>query len=372
MGWLLELYNNAHTYLSVVLANFNRRDWVDWAYLLYVAVGLFWIGYQFNRLRGRSDREFDKWVEEQAKKMRRNLEGERRYYLDWLRDYSALPLWWRIALALSARVELVLFFIARLILLRKRRPSVAHAMRLWRAGTARSRQKAKEELETIAAVLESKLHTYIDLEAAKRLEARNAYLYVGRLAEEEGDSVVSRTAFGRMIDLARYEPPPGGDPDAHKLIALQYLEAQNGNAAMFHCEKIVGYAKETGNALLEAEGYRLQARAHGTHTRRGRELLNDSLNIEHARENHAGWGATLELFGDIYRPRKKNRNAAVTWYKESLKHYQLANDARGEKSIIKKLNELSGEETWLSRRLDWLSKAIAKLAMQTRGPPRMP
>ena len=368
MDWLVQLYVAAHAYFYSLLREFHPRDWGDWLYLIYVPIALWWIGYQFNRLRGRGDKEFDDWVESQARKMRKNLGEERTYYVDWLHDHSTLPRWRRVATATLARLKLIALFILRIVLVRRRRPSVAHAMTLWRAG---SRTKAKKELERVAADLETKLPTFAELEQAKRLEARNAFMYVGRVAEEEGQRSVSRSAFDKMLELSKPQPQTAGDPDAHREIALQYLEANNGQAALPHCEKIVSYARGTSDELLEAEGYRLQARAHGIHTRPARKLLGDSLRIERARDHHAGWGATQELFGDIYAPRSRNRNAAVTWYTESREHYRQAGDSAGERRVAKKLNDLLGAETRLSRMLDRLGKFILRLATRMRGPPQM-
>ena len=58
-------------------------------------------------------------------------------------------------------------------------------MTLWRAGW---RDKARKELEQLALSFERKLPTYVTLEDAKRLEARNAFLFAGRAAEAEADS----------------------------------------------------------------------------------------------------------------------------------------------------------------------------------------
>jgi hypothetical protein len=365
MEWLVYLYVSTYAYLYS-LRDFNPKDIVDWFQLIYIPAGLLWIGYQFNRLRGRSDKEFDKWVEAQAKKMRRNLAEERKEYLDWLHDHNSAPLWMRAISATLAWLKLSFLFVLRILLLRRRTPTVRHAMTLWRAGF---RGRAKKELEGLALDLESKLPTYIDLEEAKRFEARNAFLFAGRAAEEEGERTLSRAAFTKMLDLSKQRPQVPGDPDAHRLIAVQYLEANNTSDAKPHCDDVVNYAKSTSDELLEAEGYRLQARAAGIHTRDAKRLLDESLRIVRARENSRGLAETQELMGDIYRPRRRNQSTAARLYTESRKNYRLAGDRVGEDRVAGKINSLLGNENWLSRQLDRLSAAIARLATRMRDRP---
>lgn len=149
MDWLVQFYVSAYAYLHDLLKDFNPKDWVDWLYLIYIPIGLAWIGYQFNRLRGRGDKEFDGWVESQARKMRKNLGEERTYYIDWLHDHSTLPLWPRAASSALARLKLIALFVLRALLLRRRRPSVAHAMTFGVQAAGRKRKENWSDLPLI-------------------------------------------------------------------------------------------------------------------------------------------------------------------------------------------------------------------------------
>lgn len=359
MDWLAQLYVQIAVYFTELFKHFNPKEWGDWLHLVYVAVGLLWIGYQFNRLRGRSAKAFDAWVEGQANRLRKNLQDERKQFLDRIRADAALPVWRRSILAALASLKLAVLFFFRVLFLRRWRPSVRHAMTVWRAGW---RDKARKELEQLAQSFERKLPTYVTLEEAKRLEAGNAFLFAGRAAEVEADS---RRMFDRMLRLSKDR-----DPDAHKLIARQYLQARNTQEASAHIVKLTKIADESANDRLKAEALRLEAEVLGLQTRAARKKLLESLRMDQAQKNYKGLGEGQELLGDIYENRPHNWKAAVNWYWQSHQSYGLANDHHAQKFVQSKINKILGRETWVSWCLERFGMFMLRLATRTRAQPQ--
>jgi hypothetical protein len=359
MDWLVGQLAVAQLFVRELLLEFDPRKWVDWLQLISIPIGLFWIGYQFNRLRGRGAREFDKWVQEQTTKMRKNLAEERAGYLEQVHLDAHSSFWPRTVLLIGARLKLAFLFILRLLLLRRWAPSVSYAMTLWRAG---KRDKARTLLLGLAADLESKLPTYSELEDAKRLETRNAYLYAGLAAMGVEEATRS---FNNVLRLSK-----DVDVEAHKRLARQILDGPRPVDALYHCNKLVELGTDTKDQLLLAEGYRMQAEAHGIGTRIGRELLDNSLQLEVANKNYRGIARNHELIGDIYFVRRGRGKAAAKSYRLSLQNYDWGHDWISADRVEKRLDQLLGEETFLSRLLDRAAIFIQQLATKMRAPPQ--
>jgi hypothetical protein len=352
-GWFIEQYVRVYIFIFDLLDGFDPRAWVDWLQLFSIPIGLFWIGYQFNRLRRRGAREFDNWVQEQTKNLRENLGIERGEYVERAYIDANSPAWWRTILMVAARTKLALQFVLRVLLLRRWKPSVGYAMTLWRAG---KKDKAHAQLLAIAADLESKLPTYATLEAAKRLETQNAFLYAGLSANETVDA---KSAFNGALRLS------DKDVDAYKLLARRLLDEKQYVEARSSIDKLVEIGDTKRDDLLLAEGYRLQAEAIGISTQDGRQLLAKSLKLDGAHTNYCGMARTRELYGDIYFPRKGAKH-----YKQSFEDYERGGDWISAKRVDEKLSKLIGRETPISRMLDRLALLIQQLAMRTRARPQ--
>src|SRR5436190_7136710 len=96
---ITNLFAQLAMLVLVWFREFNPEEWATWIHLLYATLGILWLGYQFNRLRGRGDKDFDEWIESQLEKMRRNLGRERKSYLEQLNYYAKLPMWRRSIIA---------------------------------------------------------------------------------------------------------------------------------------------------------------------------------------------------------------------------------------------------------------------------------
>jgi hypothetical protein len=257
MGELLRQINaslgRAVERFGEFLQSFDPTSWVAWLQIASLTLAILWTLYQFTRARRLSEGEVEAWIEEHLDDKPRNLMNERAAYLSHFDSATSGSLIARGLRALRARAKMVVLFLLRVILVRKRKPSAAHALLLFDAGKD---ARAGAEFNAIAADFEKMVRIYEKQVRAKRLEACNAYLYAGRVASEIRDAEATKRAYDNVLRLN------DGDLDAYKLIGRQYLEAGNIPAALREYASIAVRAEKAGDKAMEAEAYRLQATAH--------------------------------------------------------------------------------------------------------------
>lgn len=353
LGAVYRALGRAIERLGEFLQSFDPTSWTAWVQVVSGVLGILWVLYQFARARRLSEAEVEDWIEEHLDDKPRNLMNERSEYLSHLNSAthrSFIPRWLR---AIRARAKIIVLFLVRLVLLRKRKPSASHAMLLFDAGRD---AKAEAEFNEIATDFEKMVGIYEKQVRAKRLEACNAYLYAGRVASELKDPEGTRRAYDNVLRLN------GGDSDAYKLIGKQYLDTGNIPAALGEYTKIAAHAAILGDKAMEAEAYRLQALAHSTGNRTGRaqRMLAKSQQTEPA-TNYGGLAQTQKMLGDLF-IRQGRMAAAVTAYTNSITNYAQAGDGRAAAEIQRILDGIDRKDPWIVRMLERFSQFISKLA----------
>lgn len=340
------------------LQNFDPTSWVAWLQIASLTLASLWTLYQFTRARRLNEGEVEDWIEEHLDDKPRNLMNERGEYLahfDAATDRAFLA---RALLRCRASARMLVLFVLRIVLVRKRKHSAAHAMLLFDAG---KEPKAEEEFNAIAADFERMMTIYEKQVRAKRLEACNAYLYAGRVASQHGSSEGTKHAYDNVLRLNN------GDVDAYKLIGKQYLAVGNREAALTEYGKIATHAQSIGNRALEAEAYRLQATVHWADNRLGRARTTLSLSAEtEPADNHQGLAETQRMLGDVF-ARQGNLNAAERAYTDSRSSYEFAGDQAAADDVQKILGGLRGKDNWITRLIEGLGQLMLRLAKRLRG-----
>ena len=360
MSWLEQLLawiNRVIVFGLGLLWGFDPHDWIAWVQLTGAVLGILWIAFQFNRLRARTEKEFEAWVRHHLQQKRKQLEAERKAFLTLIHDHAAAGIWWRSSSAVLARTKLIVLFLFRVLLLRRRRPSIRHAMTLYRAGRI---DDAREELEDIAADFAENFPNYDELVETKRYETCSAFLYAGSVAVEKQHA---RKSFDRVLELSK-----DTDVDARKLIARQYLESGNRDAALKQYARIISHGEKVEDKAMQAEGCRLQAKVHLLEKRSGRALrtLQKGLGLERARTTaYRGIAETQEMLGDLFVQSERTKKAAEDAYVESRDNYTFDGDTASADRVQKQLNTLRGEETRMSRALEWTGLRVERLAQFT-------
>ena len=252
---------------------------------------------------------------------------------------------------------MVILFLLRVILVRKRKPSAAHALLLFDAGKD---ARAGAEFNAIAADFEKMVRIYEKQVRAKRLEACNAYLYAGRVASEMRDAEATKRAYDHVLRLN------DGDTDAYKLIGRQYLEAGNIPAALREYASIATRAEKVGDKATEAEAYRLQASAHlrDNRTGRARRMLVRSEKVEPS-TNHQGLAETQRMLGDLF-ARQGMTAAAATAYTNSVTNYRQAGNQAVAAEVQDSLDRMGRKDGWATRVLERFGEIMLRLAKRLR------
>ena len=265
MSWLEQLLawvNRSIVFVLGLLWGFDPHDWIAWVQLTGAVIGILWIGYQFNRLRARTEKEFEAWVRYHLQQKRKQLEAERKAFLALIHDHGAAGVWWRSSSAVLARTKLIFLFLFRVLLLRRRRRSIRHAMTLYRSGRV---DDARQELEDIAADFADNFPNYEDLVETKRYETCSAFLYAGSVAVEKQQA---RRSFDKVLELSK-----DTDVDARKLIARQYLDSGNRDAALKQYARIMRMARRSRTRQYKRRGAVCKRRC--TCLRNARDELNE-------------------------------------------------------------------------------------------------
>jgi tetratricopeptide (TPR) repeat protein len=257
MGELLrqisDAFGRAIERFGEFLQSFDPTSWIAWLQVASLTLAILWTLYQFTRARGLNEAEVEDWIEEHLDDKPRNLMNERGQYLGHFDSSTEVSFLARGLRALRARAKMLVLFLVRVVLVRKRKKSASYAMLLFEAG---KEPKAEEEFNAIAADFERMMTIYEKQVRAKRLEACNAYLYAGRVASQHGSAEGTKHAYDNVLRLNN------GDVDAYRLIGKQYLAVGNKEAALVEYGKIATHAQSIGDKALEAEAYRLQATVH--------------------------------------------------------------------------------------------------------------
>jgi tetratricopeptide (TPR) repeat protein len=361
MGELLRQINaslgRAVERFGEFLQSFDPTSWVAWLQIASLTLAILWTLYQFTRARRLSEGEVEAWIEEHLDDKPRNLMNERAAYLSHFDSATNGSLMTRGLRALRARAKMVVLFLLRVILVRKRKPSAAHALLLFDAGKD---ARAGAEFNAIAADFEKMVRIYEKQVRAKRLEACNAYLYAGRVASEIRDAEGTKRAYDNVLRLN------DGDLDAYKLIGRQYLEAGNIPAALREYASIAARAEKAGDKVMEAEAYRLQATAHlrDNRTGRARRMLARSEKIEPP-SNHQGLAETQRMLGDLF-VRQGMTAAAATAYTNSVTNYRQAGNRAVAAEVQDSLDRIGREEGWAARMLEHFGQLMLRLAKRFR------
>jgi len=316
-----------------------------------------WTLYQFTRARRLSEGEVEAWIEEHLDDKPRNLMTERGVYLSHFDSATRGSFVTRGLRAFRARAKMVILFLLRVILVRKRKPSAAHALLLFDAGKD---ARAGAEFNAIAADFEKMVRIYEKQVRAKRLEACNAYLYAGRVASEIRDAETTKRAYDNVLRLN------DGDTDAYKLIGRQYLEAGNIPAALREYASIATRAEKVGDKATEAEAYRLQASAHlrDNRTGRARRMLVRSEKVEPS-TNHQGLAETQRMLGDLF-ARQGMTAAAATAYTNSVTNYRQAGNQAVAAEVQDSLDRMGRKDGWATRVLERFGEIMLRLAKRLR------
>jgi tetratricopeptide (TPR) repeat protein len=354
---IYEAFGRALERLGGFLQGFDPGSWVAWLQVASLTLAIIWTLYQFTRARRLNEGEVEDWIEEHLDDKPRNLMNERGEYLVHFNSSATASFIARGLRAVRARAKILLLAIVRVVLVRKRKPSAAHAMLLFDAG---NEPKAEAEFNTIAAAFEGTMKIYEKQIRAKRLEACNAYLYAGRAASDMGDLEATKRAYDNVLRLN------DGDADAYKLIGKQYLDGGNVPAALTEYANIAAQAEKVGNRAMEAEAYRLQAIAHLRDNRTGRahRMLTRSQMTEPP-TNSQGIAETQRMLGDLFAQQGRTA-AAVTAYTNSVTNYGQSGNRTAAAEVQKILDQMGSKDSWLTRVVDGLGQLMLRLAKRLR------
>jgi tetratricopeptide (TPR) repeat protein len=227
---------------------------------------------------------------------------------------------------------------------------------------------AQAEFRKVAQNLLETAKSYRKQALLKREEAINAYIFAGRVAAIDGDSVATIDAFNEAIDIK------DGDYDARKFIGEQFREVGNLDDALREFKKLTGLAVTRRSKALTAEALRLQAGVliAQKDVKTACEALEKSLGIATQQRDLAGLAATQDLLGDAHQ-RSGDIEASAQWYRLSVDNYRVLENKAQVKEVQYKLWRLQPEETFLSRAVTALGTfLIERVAKQLRAPAQMP
>jgi tetratricopeptide (TPR) repeat protein len=353
-----DAFGRAIERLGEFLQSFDPTSWVAWLQVASLTLASLWTLYQFTRARRLNEGEVEDWIEEHLDDKPRNLMNERGEYLAHFNSSATRSFIARGLRVLRARAKILVLSIVRVVLVRKRKPSAAHAMLLFDAG---KEPKAEAEFNTIAADFERMMKIYEKQVRAKRLEACNAYLYAGRASSDMGDLEATRRAYDNVLRL------DDGDADAYKLIGKQYLDGGNIPAALAEYANIATRAEKIGNRAMEAEAYRLQATAHLRDNRTGRahRMLTRSEKTE-LPTNPQGLAETQKMLGDLFAQQGRTA-AALTAYTNSVTNYGQAGNRAAAAEVQEILDRMGSKDPWLTRMVEGIGQLMLRLATRLRG-----
>jgi tetratricopeptide (TPR) repeat protein len=352
-----EAFGRAVERFGEFLQNFDPTSWLAWLQVASLTLAISWTLYQFTRARRLNEGEVEGWIEEHLDDKPRNLMTERGEYLAHFNSVTNTSFLARGLRVVRARAKMVVLFLLRVILVRRRKPSASHGMLQFDAGKD---ARARAEFTAIAADFENMVRIYEKQVRAKRLEACNAYLYAGRIASEMRDTEATKRAYDNVLRLN------DGDSDAYKLIGKQYLDAGNIPAALAEYGNIATHAAAVGDKAMEAEAYRLQAAAHSKDNRTGRaqRMLVRSEQTEPP-SNYRGLAETQRMLGDLF-VRQGRTAAAVTAYTNSITNYSHSGERSAAAEIQEILNRMGTIDPWLTRAVENIGHLMLRLATRLR------
>ncbi len=352
------------------LREFKPSDWTDWASLITSVIGVFWILYQFNRLRRSAEQELDAYLERHLEQKLKDLKKERERVLplfDEAHNASLLRTWANRSVARCIRLFLAFL---RWVPLVPHTSELQYAIVKFKSG---SYAGAKKQFDATGRKLLDLAKKYEKQAQAKRLEAGNRYLYSGCAAASLGDQNGTIEAFKQALEVS------SDDADAHERIGCEYMKIGSLEFALKEFEELQKLAKNAEDRVREAKASRLKASVYKLLSRPvlAKRSLRRSLNIEAARNNQAKIGETLEMYGDLYRDQDpKDISRAASFYNKAIEAYRIASDhgavARVEQSSWSLTNERRYFETFASRLLNRIAENLKTIAMRLRSPDHKP
>lgn len=349
-------------YDSVItrIGDFKPGDWIDWVQLVTSVIGILWILYQFNRLRRNAEKELEEYLERHLEQKIKDFQKERAKALpifDELENRSRIS-------KIFAFLERVVFAILKWFPLV---PQISEQQRAFAMLKSGSYQGAKCCFEEYGNELLELATKYEGQASIKRHEAANVFLYAGCVAASSKDEATSISAFKKVLDVDK------ADVDAHERIGLEYLRIDSLGAALAEFHAMKDAAAE--DRARKAKAFRLSARVHKRQSKPGLawKELQQALDIETERKDHAKIGETLEMLGDLYRDRHPRfQNAALQYYDRAIENYKIASDfssvSKVERTIWGLTHKQKFLETFASRILNRTAEILKTIALKLRAP----
>ena len=225
---------------------------------------------------------------------------------------------------------------------------------------------ARSIFSEIAREALKKINLYEDAIENKRLEAQNALIFAGRIAQIEGRNAAAIASFKKAKNIR-------DDADAHLMIGLQLVAADDLDGAMAEFETALLSPNLNNKPTTKSEVRRSMALVFIKRRARGsaREQLGFAQEIDDAHRNYLGLARTHEMIGDLHAPRANRRGAAKLEYEAAIKNYKQLSLTAAACAVRKKLDQLNGQEpptrdTWWVRTLDSAASALLRRAEKHR------
>jgi tetratricopeptide (TPR) repeat protein len=236
-----------------------------------------------------------------------------------------------------------------------------HNLLLMKGG---AEHRARAIFAEVAREAIKKKKLYEDAIDNKTLEAQNALLFAGRVALFEGRSAAAVMLFRTAKNLRE-------DADARLLIGKQMSGAGALDGAMIEYKAVLGASEAEAPPSTRSEAHRCIAEVYVKRGLRGkaRTSLGDAQRIDQEQQDYTGLARTLELIGDLYRPRADVRNAALNAYTKSAENYDRADlpaQARSVRGKYARLNSggIDKPGGWWTRTLErcarWILRQVEK------------